>query len=178
MSAIPLIPGLATLAPRYEALLCDVWGVIHNGREAFAGVVDCLTRYREKGGVVLLLSNAPRPNGPIRDQLATLGVPATAYDTIVTSGDLTRELMAERASAARPLKLHHVGPDRDLPLFEHLHVVRVALAQADAIVCTGPFDDTTEGPDDYRDYWHEALKRKLPFYCANPDLVVQRGDQL
>jgi HAD superfamily hydrolase (TIGR01459 family) len=169
-----IISGLGLLAPGYDALVCDVWGVIHNGREAFPGVVDCLKRFRNNGGVVLLLSNAPRPNGPIRDQLSGFGVPADAYDAIVTSGDLTRRLMADRA----PLKLHHIGPDRDLPLFEGLQVTRVAMADAQAIVCTGPFDDTKEGPDDYRDYWHEALKRKLPFYCANPDLVVQRGDQL
>ena len=178
MERTPTIPGLSTLAPRYEVLLCDVWGVIHNGREAYPGVVECLQRARREGVVVLLLSNAPRPNGPIREQLADLGVPAEAYDTIVTSGDLTRELLAERGSAARPLKLHHVGPDRCMPLFEGLHVVRVAMADAEAIVCTGPFDDTKEGPDDYRDYWRDALTRKLPFYCANPDLVVQRGDQL
>ena len=174
MPDMPIIPGLAALAPRYEVLVCDIWGVVHNGREAFPGVVDCLKRFRREFGVVLLLSNAPRPNGPIRDQLAGLGVPSDAYDALVTSGDLTRQLMAERA----PLKLHHVGPDRDLPLFEGLQVTRVSIAEAQAIVCTGPFDDTKEGPDDYRDYWHDALKRMLPFYCANPDLVVQRGDQL
>ncbi len=174
MPDTPIIQGLADLAPRYDALICDIWGVIHNGREAFPGVVDCLVRFRRERGVVLLLSNAPRPHGPIRDQLSGLGVPAGAYNALVTSGDLTRQLMAERA----PLKLHHVGPDRDLPLFEGLRVTRVAMAEAEAIVCTGPFDDTKEGPDDYRDYWREALQRKLPFYCANPDLVVQRGDQL
>jgi HAD superfamily hydrolase (TIGR01459 family) len=82
--------------------------------------------------------------------------------------------LAERA----PLKIHRVGPERDLPLYEGLAIERVAMAEAQAIVCTGPFDDTKEGPDDYREYWHEALARRLPFLCANPDLVVQRGDQM
>jgi HAD superfamily hydrolase (TIGR01459 family) len=104
-------------------------------------------------------------------------VPSAAYDTIVTSGDLTRQLLAEK-SAHGTFKLHHVGPDRDLPLFEGLNVDRVPLADAEAIVCTGPFDDTKEGPEDYRDYWKPAIARRMPFYCANPDLVVQRGDQL
>lgn len=176
MSAPAIIPGLSHLAARYDALLCDVWGVIHNGREAFPGVVDCLKAFR-RTGTVLLLSNAPRPSGPIRAQLASLGVPAEAYDTIVTSGDLTRSLLAEK-SARAPFRLHHVGPDRDLPLFEGLAVERVPLAEAEAIVCTGPFDDTKEGPDDYRAYWPPALARRLRFYCANPDLVVQRGDDL
>jgi HAD superfamily hydrolase (TIGR01459 family) len=176
MSQPPIIAGLSEIASRYDALLCDVWGVIHNGREAFPGVVECLRRYR-KQGVVLLLSNAPRPSPPIREQLLSLGVPPDAYDTIVTSGDLTRKLLAEK-SAHGTFKVHHVGPDRDLPLFEGLNVARVPLADAEAIVCTGPFDDTKEGPEDYRDYWKPALARRVPFYCANPDLVVQRGDQL
>lgn len=176
MQSIPIVPGLSALAPRYEALICDVLGVVHNGREAYAGVVDCLSAFR-KHGIVLLLSNAPRPSPPIRGQLASLDVPDSAYDTIVTSGDLTRKLLAERA-AKSVFKIHHVGPDRDLPLFEGLNVARVAMKEAAAIVCTGPFDDTKEGPGDYRDYWHDALARRLPFYCANPDLVVQRGDDM
>jgi HAD superfamily hydrolase (TIGR01459 family) len=168
-----IISGLNELAGKYDVLVCDVWGVIHNGREAYPGVVDALRHFRNSG-LVLLLSNAPRPNGPIREQLANLGVPADAYDTLVTSGDLARRALVERA----PIDIHHVGPDRDLPLFEDLAVRRVGLKEARAIVCTGPFDDTKEGPDDYRDYWHEAIARRLPFFCANPDLVVQRGDQM
>jgi HAD superfamily hydrolase (TIGR01459 family) len=168
-----IIAGLNELATNYDVLVCDIWGVIHNGREAYPGVVDTLRRFRERG-TVLLLSNAPRPNEPIREQLASLSVAADAYDTLVTSGDLTRRLLIERA----PINVHHVGPDRDLPLFENLAVHRVALKEAQAIVCTGPFDDTKEGPDDYRDYWREALARRLPFFCANPDLVVQRGDHV
>ena len=168
-----IISGLNEIAANYDVLVCDIWGVVHNGVEAFPGVVDTMRRFRENG-IVLLLSNAPRPNGPIREQLASLAVPADAYDALVTSGDLTRQVLAERA----PLKIHRVGPDRDAPLYEGLDVVLVPLAEAEAIVCTGPFDDTKEGPNDYRDYWHEALARRLPFYCANPDLVVQRGDRL
>jgi len=176
MQNVPIVSGLAALAACYDALICDVWGVVHNGRETYPGVVDCLRRFRAQG-LVLLLSNAPRPSGPIRAQLAALGVPSDSYDLIVTSGDLTRELLAERARGC-VLRLHHVGPDRDLPLFEGLRIERVAMREAEAIVCTGPFDDTKEGPEDYRDYWREGLARKLPLYCANPDLVVERGDQV
>lgn len=176
MTSVPILQGLSAIAPKYQALLCDVWGVLHNGREAFAGVVDCLHAYR-RHGVVLLLSNAPRPNAPIREQLTQLGIPPSAYDTIVTSGDLTRELLTER-SRERAFKIHRVGPDRDFPLYEGLNIERVSMEEAEAIVCTGPFDDTKEGPEDYRDYWRPALARKLPFFCANPDLVVQRGDHM
>jgi HAD superfamily hydrolase (TIGR01459 family) len=177
MSSVPVLGGLREVAPRFKLLVCDIWGVLHNGHSAFPGVVDCLNTFRAGGGYVLLLSNAPRPSGPIRDQLHSLGVPETCYDTLVTSGDLTRELLAAESVGGR-LPIHHVGPDRDLPLFEGLDVDRVPLDRAQAILCTGPFDDTREGPDDYRAYWTPALERGLPFWCANPDLQVQRGNSL
>ncbi|MBI1214077.1 MAG: TIGR01459 family HAD-type hydrolase [Alphaproteobacteria bacterium] len=175
---IRIIQGLSALAPRYDALICDVWGVIHNGREAYPGVVDCLKRARAGNKIVLLLSNAPRPSAPIMDQLESLKVPRDAYDAIVTSGDLTQSVFAERTADGKTLSVFHVGPDRDLPLFEGYNVARVAMEDAQAIVCTGPFDDTKEGPDDYRDLWTKARARDLPLICANPDLVVQRGDRL
>ncbi len=178
MSEFPIINGLRALAPHYDVLICDIWGVIHNGRAAYDGVVECLSQFRRQhGGVVLLLSNAPRPSAPIREQLQGFGVGGEAYDSLVTSGDLTRTLLAEK-SAGQKFKIHHVGPDRDLTLFDGLQVSRVGLNEAQAIVCTGPFDDTKEGPDDYTAYWREALAERLPFFCANPDLQVQRGDQL
>lgn len=177
MSAISILPGLRALAPNYQVLVCDIWGVIHNGRSAFDGVVDCLKAFRRDHGKVLLLSNAPRPSAPIREQLQGFGVPPDTYDTIVTSGDLTRKLLGERSKFGT-YRIHHVGPERDLTLFEGLDLARVAIDDAQAIVCTGPFDDNTEGPENYKDYWHLALDRNLPFLCANPDLVVQRGDQM
>ena len=177
MSSIPILTGLSTLAPRYQVLVCDIWGVIHNGESAYPGVIDCLKAFRRDHGTVLLLSNAPRPGAPIRKQLMALGVPPDSYDTIVTSGDLTRKMLAEN-SAAETYRVHHVGPDRCMPLFEGLNVERTTIDRASAIVCTGPFDDEREGPDDYRDYWRTALERQMPFYCANPDLQVQRGSQL
>ena len=158
MSVVPIIKGLRTLAPRYQVLVCDIWGVIHNGRHAYEGVVDCLTSFRKSNGTVLLLSNAPRPSTPIREQLHGFGVSQDAYDTVVTSGDLTRKLLGEKSATAQYM-IHHVGPDRDLTLFEGLNVGRAKLQDASAIVCTGPFDDNTEGPDDYKSYWQPALER-------------------
>lgn len=178
MSSAPIISGLSALALRYDALVCDVWGVIHNGREAYPGVVDCLRRARAEKKIVLLLSNAPRPSEPIKAQLESFNVPRDTYDGIVTSGDLTQSIFAERTTSGRALKVFHVGPDRDLPLFEGYRVERVEMEVAETIVCTGPFDDTKEGPDDYRELWSKCRARNLPFICANPDLVVQRGDQL
>lgn len=177
MTPIPVLGGLREVVSRYKVLVCDIWGVLHNGQRAFPGVVDCLAACRTQGTFVLLLSNAPRPSPPIRDQLASLGVPENSYDTLVTSGDLTRAWLAGEA-AGGTFPVHHVGPDRDLTLFEGLAVERVGLDRAKAIVCTGPFDDTTEGPAHYRDYWKPALAAGMPFICANPDLQVQRGDSL
>lgn len=177
MSHIPILKGFRELAPHYRVLICDIWGVLHNGHRPFDGVIDCLSEFRASGGYVLLLSNAPRPNPAIREQLTGLGVPENQYDTIVTSGDLTRELLVTCA-ATGTYPIHHVGPERGLTLFDGLDVPRVSMEEARAIVCTGPFDDTTEGPDDYRQYWAPALSRRIPLYCANPDLQVQRGDQL
>jgi HAD superfamily hydrolase (TIGR01459 family) len=175
---IPIIAGLSALAPRYDALICDIWGVIHNGREAYPSVVDCLKQALAAKKIVLLLSNAPRPSEPIKQQLEQLAVPRDAYDGLVTSGDLTQSVFAERTANGKTLKLFRVGPDRDAPLYEGFDIARVAMEEAEAIICTGPFDDTKEGPEDYRDLWTKARKLNLPLICANPDLVVQRGDQL
>src|SRR3982750_1151418 len=117
-SSIPIIPGLSALAPRYDAILCDVWGVIHNGREAYPGVVECLLKARAAKKIVLLLSNAPRPGEPVKVQLESFGVPRSCYDGVVTSGDLTQSVFADRTANGRAFKVFHVGPDRDLPLFE------------------------------------------------------------
>lgn len=170
----PCIQGLADLADRYRVLLCDVWGVIHNGVALYDGVADALTRYRATGGKVVLLTNAPRPNAPIRAQLARLGLSAAGYDDVVTSGDVAREEIAGWAATGRRL-IHHIGPDRDLPLFEALEIERVPLADAEAVVITGLFDDTIETPEDYRDMFAEITARRLPVLSANPDRVIDRG---
>lgn len=165
--------GLAPLAPRFDLLLCDIWGVLHNGVRAYAAASDALVRFRAGGGSVVLVSNAPRPNAEVVRQLAALGVPAEAYDAIVTSGDVTMDLMAERAGQS----LHHIGPARDTPMFGD-GLARVALEVADYVVCTGLLDDETETPEDYRAAIAVMGARGLTMICANPDLVVERGHRL
>ncbi|WP_417693503.1 TIGR01459 family HAD-type hydrolase [Roseibium sp.] len=170
-----LVSGLRDIASEYDGILSDVWGVLHNGVSAFEKAHEALSAYRaETGGAVVLITNAPRPNPPIREQLANLGVPLSAYDDIVTSGDVTRELLAKHPGS----KLFHLGPDRDLALYEGLDVTLTSEDDADLIGCTGLFHDETETPDDYRDQLARLAKRKLPFVCANPDIVVERGDRL
>lgn len=168
----PLIPGLSEIADRYDALLCDVWGVLHNGREAYPRVVPALRAFRDKGGHVLLLSNAPRPSTELPGMLERLGIPGSAYDGILTSGDATRDcLKAHRFGR----NCYHIGPERDLPLFDGTEVARVDEDHASFILVTGPFDDEVEGPEDYREQFTRLVERRLPLICANPDIVVERG---
>ena len=174
MTSPKLVVGLAALADRYDVLLCDVWGVIHNGREAFPVACQALARYRSAGGVVALISNSPRPAPQVTAQLDGLAVPRDAWSLIVTSGDATRKLLAERA----PGPAWKLGPDRDDPLYEGLGLRFATLDEARFIACTGPFDDERETPEDYRERFRGAVARGLPMICANPDIVVQRGEKL
>jgi HAD superfamily hydrolase (TIGR01459 family) len=170
----PLIDGLASIASRYDLILCDVWGVVHNGVAAFPEAVAALQRVRVQGATVILISNAPRPGTVIRKQLEGMRVPGAAYDTIIASGDVTREELAKRPG----VRLYHLGPERDHPNYEGLDVKLVPLEQAELVVCTGLFDDNKETPDDYRDRLAQIRGRGLPMICANPDIVVERGDRL
>lgn len=168
------IAGLAEIADRYDAVICDVWGVIHNGREAFRPACDALVNFADQRGPVVLLSNAPRPAAAVVPQLLALGVPGEAWQAFVTSGDATRALLNQRA----PGPAWVVGPARDEALFEGIALDRSGPQEAAFIACTGLFDDETETPDDYRDALEVAARRGLEMICANPDRVVQRGDQL
>jgi HAD superfamily hydrolase (TIGR01459 family) len=168
------VAGLKELAANYDALLCDVWGVLHNGVAAFAPAVEALQRFRSDSGRVVLITNAPRPHGPIRRQLRELGVPDDAYDAVVTSGDVTRAVIAERPGA----KVLHIGADRDASFYEGLDLSLVEEAEAELVSCTGLFDDTAETPEDYRPLFERLERRGLVMVCANPDLVVERGDTL
>jgi HAD superfamily hydrolase (TIGR01459 family) len=166
--------GLSDLIDHYDVLLSDVWGVIHNGRESFPAACAALARWRAERGPVILISNSPRPSADVVAQLDALGVPREAWSAFVTSGDATRLLLAERA----PGPAWRLGPDRDAPLYEGLGLSFESLEKAAFIACTGPIDDETEGPGDYQDRFEGAAARGLEMVCANPDIVVQRGDKL
>jgi HAD superfamily hydrolase (TIGR01459 family) len=166
--------GLAELARRYDVLLSDVWGVIHDGRRSFPEPCAALARWRSEVGPVVLISNSPRPSPQVAEQLDGLGVPREAWSALVTSGDVTRGLLAPRA----PGPAYRLGPERDGPLYEGLGLEFVALEAARFIACTGPVNDDVETPEDYRELLGAAAARGLPMICANPDRVVQRGDRL
>ena len=172
--AIPLIQSIAPLAEGTAAWLVDIWGVIHNGVKPFADACEACARYRKGGGIVVLVSNSPRPHGSVAAQLDGIGVPRTAWDAIVTSGDVARALIARFSD--RPI--FHIGPERDLPIFAGLDIERVRAEAAEAIVCTGLFDDERETPDDYAAILKQCAARSLTMFCANPDVMVERGGRM
>jgi len=166
--------GLSALADRYDVLLCDVWGVIHNGVESFPEACAALVEWRKHHGPVILISNSPRPSEAVVEQLDSLGVPREAWSAFVTSGDATRTLLAARA----PGPAWIVGPDRDMSLYDGLGLETADPADAAFVAVTGMVDDENEAPADYADRLAVAAARGLTLICANPDRVVQRGSKL
>ncbi len=169
-----MISGLAELAPTYRALLCDVWGVVHDGAVAHDLATQALVRYRREGGVVVLITNAPRPKAAVIEQLDKLGVPRAAFDDVITSGDAARHVLAARPG----VRIYHVGPERDLPIYFGLDLEFGEEDDCELVSCTGLFDDESETPDDYADSFTAWRARSVPMLCINPDIVVERGDRL
>jgi len=179
---VQIIPALASIAARYEVLFCDLWGCLHNGHAPYPAAVAALQAFRARGGRVVLLTNAPRPARFVEAALARMGTPRDAWDLIVSSGDAAQYAML---SGAVGCNVWHLGPDKDDGFFTHLPddladtppIARVPFDDAEGIVCTGPFDESAEVPDDYRDRFLAAKARGLKLLCANPDLVVDYGDR-
>ena len=170
----PLIPHFSEIAPGYDVLLCDVWGVVHNGVTAFPPACDALMRARARGAAVIFITNSPRPSGQVGRQLERLHVSRETYDAMVSSGDVTRAVIQER----RGQSLCHIGPERDNSIFTGLNVHFAPLDSCDYVVCSGLDDDDVDTPEDYRGRLDIMLKRGLFMVCGNPDVVVERGDRL
>jgi HAD superfamily hydrolase (TIGR01459 family) len=171
---IPILASIRDLAGSTEAWIVDIWGVMHNGARAFEAAAEACAKFRQAGGSVLLLSNAPRPFTAVVSQLDGFGVARTAYDAGVTSGDVTRTMIAPWQG--RPVL--HIGPARDRGLFDGFAIDFADAVAAEVIVCSGLFDDSTETPQDYAELFAGLVARRVPMICANPDLVVERGDKL
>lgn len=171
---LPTISGLSDLSGRYDAVLSDVWGVIHNGVSAFPEAVEALRAFRKAGGRAVLITNAPRPSAPIVAMLDRLGVPRDAYDAIVSSGDATRAMIGKYRGRA----IHHVGPaTEDDALYDGLDLRRTGADEAEVVVVTD-LDTDDDTPEMYRERAKLWLSRKLPMICANPDRVVEHGDKI
>ncbi|XSC45062.1 TIGR01459 family HAD-type hydrolase [Bradyrhizobium sp. RDT10] len=174
MTSLRFVERLRDLVDGVEVILSDIWGVVHNGLEAFPEACEALHTYRQRGGTVILITNAPRPADSVQRQLRKLGVADETYDAIVSSGDLTRNFVAGHPGK----KMFWIGPERDSSIHRGLDAAMAPLEQADYIICTGLFDDETESAEDYRAMMLQAREHKLPLVCANPDIVVERGDRL
>src|SRR3990172_3869216 len=167
--APPIITSAGTILARYEAVFCDVWGVMHNGREAYAETGEALARFRAAGGTVVLVSRAPVPVAGVERVLERTGVRRDAWDPIVCSGDIALAHIAEKGYR----RLHRIGPARrDSALFAKLPGPNAPLDEAEAIVCTGLIDDANHTVETYRELIEDGVARAVPFVCANPDLVV------
>lgn len=168
------IESVDEIAERYDAVLCDVWGVVHNGRQAYPAACAALQRLKRAGKHVILITNVPKPRGPIPGQLDRAGVPRDAWDAIVTSGDAIRAELAQRA----PGPMFKIGPDDyDRTLWEGLGLAQAPLSEAAFFAISGLNRDD-ETPEDYADVLREAKARDLDFICANPDIVVQHGSRM
>ena len=174
MTASQIKMHLGDLAPGYDVILSDVWGVIHNGLVATPEACEALATFRARSGQVVLITNAPRPREEVAKQLEGFKVPRDVYDAIVSSGDVTRSVIQSRQGQS----LYHLGPDRDKPIFAGLDVTFAPLESADYMVCSGLENDDDETAEDYRPRLEKMLARKMFMLCANPDVVVERGPRL
>jgi HAD superfamily hydrolase (TIGR01459 family) len=168
-----IIQSLSEIADRYDALFCDLWGCYHNGVAPYPAAVAALRAFRQGGGAVVLMTNAPRSADLVAAQLARMGAPEDSFDAIVSSGDAARAEVAEHRYGRRVL---YVGPERDLSFFAGVDVELVDAARADSVVVIGLRDDSSETPEDYAAEIADWAARGLPMLCANPDVVVDRGD--
>ena len=181
-----IISTLAEVGTQYDAVFCDLWGCLHNGRTPFPAAVAALQAFRAGGGTVVLLTNSPRPKPSVVAQLDAMGVPRDAWDEIATSGDAAQFAMLSGAVGRR---VYHIGATKDETFFTDFtpdlveyaatqeKILRVPLQQAEGVVCTGLRDDLTETPDDYRAELLMARTLGLTMLCANPDIVVDWGDK-
>ncbi len=181
-----IIPSLASIAADYDAVLCDLWGCLHNGAKPFPAAVAALQGFRAAGKRVILLTNAPRPRADVAAHLAGMGVQDTCFDDIVTSGQAAQFAML---SGAVGQKVHHIGAPKDEGFFNDFGpemaglaasagIIRVPMDQATGIVCTGLTDDMRETPDDYRAALLMGKTLGLPMLCANPDITVHVAGKL
>jgi len=171
---IRIVNGIGEAGGTARAWICDIWGVIHNGVTVYPRAVDACLAFRRAGGRIILVSNAPRPSAGVVAQLDTLGVPRAGYDAVLTSGDVARDMLRSWAG----LPTWHIGPERDLGLFEGHDIPLVGAATAQRILCSGLFDDTTETPETYRAMLTLLAERSVPMLCANPDIKVDRGGKI
>jgi HAD superfamily hydrolase (TIGR01459 family) len=173
---IPVLSGLGAIADRYDGFILDLWGVIHDGVEAYAGVPETLAALKAAGKRLIMLSNAPRRSTALIEQLDRFGIGRDLYDEVLSSGEAVYLELASRTDPSFGLlgrRIYHLGPERDRNVFAGLDYAEATLDQADFVLNTGPVD-LTETVADYQPVLDQATQRQLPMICANPDHVVIR----
>ncbi|MGB3625811.1 MAG: TIGR01459 family HAD-type hydrolase [Henriciella sp.] len=170
--------GLSDIADQYDTIFCDVWGVIHNGRRAYDAACDALMKFREGGGTVVLITNAPVPKAQVISYFEPMGVPDEAFDDCVSSGDATRDELSRRKDEKFWRMGVDAGWERDAFLYKGLDLKFVPPEEAETLLCIGLEDQVNDDPEDYRDRLKRGAERGLPMICANPDIKVRVGDQL
>lgn len=168
-----ILSSLADLSGQYDAIFCDLWGCYHNGLEVYPAAAAACSQFRAAGGSVILLTNAPRPADSVQSLLDRMGAPRDSYDAIVSSGAACQ---AAVQSGRHGTRVCYVGPDRDLHMLTGIGLEPETLETADSILLTGLRDDRTETPEDYAEEMHAWKARGLTVLCANPDIIVDRGE--
>ena len=176
-----VIKQLKDISKNYNVLFCDIWGCIHNGKEAYQNALKALVEFKRNNGFVMLLTNAPRPKNAVKAHLSTFGISEKYFNDITTSGDAAQNSML---SGDVGTKVFHLGPKRDVSFFNDIPPDRkltnkinvVELRHAEGIVCTGLFDDRTETPENYKDLIKYSIQKNLKLLCVNPDIFVDVGD--
>ena len=169
-----LLDDVSPLSGRFPVWFCDIWGVVHDGVAADAEACRALAMHRRNGGVVILISNSPRPRKALIEQIDGFGVPRDAWDDIVTSGDVTQAALSRHPGA----KVFHLGPPKDARLRDGLPVTFTGEEEAQMILCSGLYDDRNEQPEEYREMLARLAERRLPMICANPDIKVRHGGKV
>ena len=176
MSHPELLSGLSAVTGQYDALFCDIWGVIHNGRQHFPPAYEALKRFKAECGPVILISNSPRPNDSLIAQLASLGIMDDGFSAVISSGDATREYLRKFAPTGPAWR---IGDMREQALYDGIDIDLSGTPEtATFISCSSPFNDEDDTLDQYQHVFETAAKRNLVMICANPDKVVQRGDKI
>ncbi len=176
MSHPELLSGLSAVPGQYDALFCDIWGVIHNGRQHFPPAYEALKRFKAECGPVILISNSPRPNDSLIAQLASLGIMDDGFSAVISSGDATREYLRKFAPTGPAWR---IGDMREQALYHGIDIDLSGTPETAAFIsCTSPFNDEEDTLDQYQHVFETAAKRNLVMICANPDKVVQRGDKI
>jgi len=164
---------ITEIISKYKVILCDVWGVLHNGKDLFENAVESLLKYSKSGGYIVLITNAPRPSIDVIKQLNQMGLNKNCYNLIVSSGDVTRFWL----QSLNKTLLYHLGPERDKSIFLDLDINFSNSKNCQSVLCTGLYNDETDVLDDYNDLLNLFLSKKIVMHCTNPDLTVIRGDK-